>query len=420
MTTRNKYLLAVVPLLIVGAIFYFFSNIVIYVVVAWVLSMIGAPIVKRLRKYIGKNASAVVTLGIFVLVMTVLGYIFVPALLTQARNLAAVDYNGLVNSLEEPINDWEEWLSNRGLIESNVSVDTSLIPESLAPEKTGLLDTYIRMDSLISGVDTSVTPVVHLMVTINHEAEEEPEEDLLTHDSFFDKAKQNIYSILDPSLIPSLISNLIGGLSSFLIGLMSVFFIAFFFLREQGLFNTMISAAIPSGFEDKTYNAIEESSSLLIRYFIGVVSQIIIITGFVSLLLSILGVKNALLIGFFAALMNVIPYVGPIIGATFAVIITVSSNLAIPFYSELVPMLVKVVCVFGVMQLLDNFILQPNIFSKSVKAHPLEIFIVILVGAQIGGIGGMVLAIPVYTVLRVVAKVFLSEFKIVQQITRGL
>jgi predicted PurR-regulated permease PerM len=73
-----------------------------------------------------------------------------------------------------------------------------------------------------------------------------------------------------------------------------------------------------------------------------------------------------------------------------------------------------------VMQLLDNFILQPNIFSKSVKAHPLEIFIVVLMGAKIGGILGMVVAIPIYTVLRVLAKVFLSEFKVVQSITKGI
>ena len=64
--------------------------------------------------------------------------------------------------------------------------------------------------------------------------------------------------------------------------------------------------------------------------------------------------------------------------------------------------------------------LQPNIFSKSVKAHPLEIFIVVLMGAKIGGVTGMILAIPGYTVIRVLAKVFLSEFKVVQRITKGL
>ena len=201
---------------------------------------------------------------------------------------------------------------------------------------------------------------------------------------------------------------------------MSILFIAFFFLKEQGLFNNMITSILPNKYEGQTFTAINQSSKLLIRYFVGVVVQIMIITIFVSLALSILGVKNALLIGFFAALMNIIPYIGPILGASFAVLITLSSNLALPFYDEMLPLLFKVMGVFMVMQLLDNFILQPNIFSKSVKAHPLEIFIVVLMGAKIGGIIGMVVAIPIYTALRVLAKVFLSEFKVVQSITKGI
>jgi len=72
------------------------------------------------------------------------------------------------------------------------------------------------------------------------------------------------------------------------------------------------------------------------------------------------------------------------------------------------------------MQLLDNFFLQPTIFGRSVKAHPLEIFIVVLVGAKLGGILGMVVAIPAYTVFRVIGKVFFSEFKVIQRITQGL
>ena len=111
---------------------------------------------------------------------------------------------------------------------------------------------------------------------------------------------------------------------------------------------------------------------------------------------------------------------GPIIGASFGVFIVISSNLGLPFYDEMLPLLLTVVGVFASMQLLDNFLLQPFIFSNSIKAHPLEIFIIILVGAKLGGILGMVLAIPVYTVLRVIARIFLSEFKLVQKITGGM
>jgi len=113
----------------------------------------------------------------------------------------------------------------------------------------------------------------------------------------------------------------------------------------------------------------------------------------------------------------VIPYIGPLLGAIFAVFITISSNLDLEFYNEMLPLLIKVVVIFASMQLIDNIILQPLIFSRSVLAHPLEIFLIILMGAQLYGIVGMVLAIPAYTVIRVIAKEFLNKFKIVQKLT---
>jgi predicted PurR-regulated permease PerM len=72
------------------------------------------------------------------------------------------------------------------------------------------------------------------------------------------------------------------------------------------------------------------------------------------------------------------------------------------------------------MQMTDNFVLQPFIYSNSVKAHPLEIFIIILIAAKLGGITGMIIAIPAYTVIRVVAKEFLNQFKIVQKLTNSM
>ena len=198
------------------------------------------------------------------------------------------------------------------------------------------------------------------------------------------------------------------------------FFITFFFLKEQRLFGDFVVAIAPNEYEDEVRHGLDNITRLLTRYFAGILIQITIITLFVSVSLGLLGVTNALLIGFFAAIINVIPYLGPIIGATFGAFITVSSNLNLDFYTQMLPLLVKVFAVFGAMQMLDNFILQPYIFSNSVLAHPLEIFIIILMGAKINGIIGMVLAIPVYTVLRVIARVFLSEFKIVQKLTGSI
>ena len=205
-----------------------------------------------------------------------------------------------------------------------------------------------------------------------------------------------------------------------MVGVFSIFFIGFFFLREQGLFDNILTAMVPTGYEQQTKQAVDETSKLLIRYFVGILLQVTIITIIVATSLTILGVKNALLIGFFAGIMNVIPYIGPIIAAGVGVMITLSSNMELSFYNEMVPLLTKVIVVFIITRLIDDIILQPNIFSKSVKAHPLEIFIIVLVGAKVGGILGMVLAIPFYTAFRVIGKVFLSEFKVIQKLTRNM
>jgi predicted PurR-regulated permease PerM len=426
----NRYLLAIIPLAIVGLLVYNFSDILTYVLIGWVISMIGAPVVVFLRKYLGKGLAAGITLLAFVLILVLITSIFIPPISKQARQLAGIDYTALIKSLEEPIGDWEKWATDKGFIAPIEEED----PVSIKQTEDKFIHTEIvDIDSLLASkyiADSTVrNENITLLIKIDgSDLQNDPvniqEEERLT---FFEQAKTNLYEFLNPSIIPQLFKSVVGTLGSFLIGLMSVLFISFFFLKEQGLFNTILSGVVPDKHEKKVFQAVSESSTMLIRYFIGVLAQVTIITIFVTLALSILGVKNALLIGFFAALMNIIPYVGPIIGAAFATVITISSNLEMPFYPidgvdqpALMYLLIKVFVVFGIMQLLDNFILQPNIFSKSVKAHPLEIFIIVLAGANLGGVAGMVLAIPAYTVVRVIAKVFLSEFKVVKSLTKGL
>ena len=425
-----RYFLAIIPLIIVGWLLFVFSDIVTYVLIGWVLSMIGAPIVVFLRKYLGKNLAAGITLGGFILILVVLMWIFIPPISKQARQLAGIDYSQLIQNLEEPIGDWEKWMEDKGLIDLSSPEGNKELEQ---PKEEFVHTELVDIDSLLSEKYAEDSLVRNENITLlikidgsklNDDTTPGEEVERIT---FFEQAKNNLYEFLDPSLIPKFFTSVVGTLGSFVVGMMSVFFIGFFFLREQGLFNTMIAGVVPDKHERKVIQAINESSTMLIRYFIGVLGQVTIITIFVTIALSILGVKNALLIGFFAALMNIIPYVGPIIGAVFAAVITVSSNIGMPFYpvegveqATMLSLLIKVFAVFGIMQFLDNFILQPNIFSKSVKAHPLEIFLIVLIGANIGGILGMVLAIPAYTVVRVIAKVFLSEFKVVQSLTKGL
>lgn len=361
----NRIAVIGIPLVIAAILIYYFRTIVGYVLIAWVISMLGDPLMDillkkgRLNRFkFGNSLSAIIVLALFVIFIVSIFSVFVPLIVEQARNVSSVDFQAVGQALAEPINSINERLYSWGII-NEVTSPTEQIQD--------LANKYLA-----------------------------------------------------PTLVGDIFGSVIGFAGNFVVTIFSVLFIAFFFLKERGLFGSFMNAVVPRGQEDRTSAAIDEIAQLLTRYFGGIVLQIIAISAFVSITLGVLGIKNALLIGFFAAIINVIPYVGPIIGATFGVMVTISANLDLDFYTQMLPLILQVIAVFACMQMLDNFLLQPFIFSNSVKAHPLEIFLIILVGGQLGGILGMVLAIPTYTVLRVIAKVFLSEFKVVQKITGGL
>lgn len=421
MKFNKNYLWGLIPLAIVGFLLYYFSDIVIYIILAWAVSMVGNPLMQFFRRYVNKNIAAGLTLTTFVLILVFLISVFIPPLMTQARNLAQIDYTAVAKGLEEPVEDWKNWLEEKGLIEEEVvSFEPS---EASAPSDEQVYTQWINLDSLkIARGDTTSLDgsQIAILINVDPDNDEDDPQEVIESKSFFEDVQGNILQFINPSRITGLFSSIVGFFGNLMIAILSVLFISFFFLKEQGLFDKILGSIVPNEYEGETVQAINESSQLLVRYFIGILSQITVITVVVSVGLTLMGINNALLIAFFAALMNVIPYVGPLFGATFGIIITISSHLDLPFYSGMLPLLVKVLIVFAIMQLLDNFVLQPTIFGRSVKAHPLEIFIVVLIGAKLGGILGMVVAIPAYTVLRVIGKVFFSEFKVVQRITQGL
>lgn len=452
MNNWSRYLAIAISLFLIGAVFYYFSDIVAYVLIAWVLSMVGQPINEFYKKYLklGSGGSAGLTLVTFIFLLTGLVWVFVPPMIKQAQNLAGIDYESLVESLEEPINSLNNILVKKGLMEGEIilpndavtndtisnsiekttqSIGKDTVQLSVMEEKSKqVTSAFVSIDSiLLENGDTVTKTNITLQVNINDSPTEVKNPTVIGStveikhtDTPIEKIQKRIFTAFNPGQIPQLFSTLIGFMGNLLIAIMSILFIAFFFLKEQGLFLDALQAIVPSKYEKEVIHALDDSSRLLRRYFVGVSIQITTITFFVSIVLTVFGVKNALLIAFFAALINVIPYLGPVIGAMFGVLITISSNLDLSFYEEMLPLIFIVIATFAAMQLLDNFLLQPFIFSNSVSAHPLEIFIVILVGAKLSGIVGMVLAIPVYTVIRVIAKSFLSEFRLVQKLTKKL
>jgi len=360
----SRYFIIALVTLILGTIIYRFSEIISYVIIAWVISLMGSPMMGFFKKIrIGKfglpnSVAAGLTLGSFLLLIISILALFIPVFFSQAMNLSEVDYKSIAVALDEPFQNILQWLKSHG------------IPVEL-----------INLEELVSS---------------------------LTKGWF------------EPTLITEILSTFFSTASSFVVAIASILFIAFFFIQEQGMFLRFILTFIPDNYVEQTQNAIKESIRLLSRYFNGLLIQMLLITIYMMIMLTIFGIKNALIIAFFAALMNLIPYLGPIFGAAFAALITLSSNLDLSFYTEVWPQLVTVVLIFVSMQMLDNYIFQPFIFSKSVLAHPLEIFVIILIGANLAGITGMVLAIPIYTIFRSFAKIFFEKFKIVQLMTKNM
>ncbi|MCC1484198.1 AI-2E family transporter [Winogradskyella immobilis] len=230
----------------------------------------------------------------------------------------------------------------------------------------------------------------------------------------------NLLSKLDFALIPEFLNNIISGLGSFSIGLFSVFFISFFFLKDSKLFEDGIMIFVPKGNETRSKSSFNKIKDLLSRYFVGLIFQILILFIIYTIILLIFGIKNAIVIAFLCALLNLVPYVGPLVSAFLMLMLSMSSNLGQSFSDVILPKTTYVMIGFVFAQLVDNFFSQPYIFSKSVKSHPLEIFLIIIIAGILFGVIGMVIAIPTYTALKVILKEFLSEYKVVKKLTKGL
>lgn len=513
----NRYFGIALTLGFLGFLVYYFSDLVTWLIVAWVISLLGSPIMSLLGRLrvggigLSSTVRAVLVLGSFYALFGFFIYFFTPPLLKQTRNLAGVDYTSILNSLDEPISHASDWLIEHQLMqgefseyyvpaptEANDSMpsrdSTALNPEALdslmhqREDKSNTiepstdssfqvepLDSNALLDSLPQARDSlardsgqrassdslqkgeaSPTPAIALDTTSKQgflkasidleqlnagdsakglvniwielpkdqkqQEEEDKAEELVIHKdsrSAFEALKARVLSYFDiSSLLTGAAAYLLSILSNLIIFLTSVSFIAFFFLKDEGLFGRGIKAATPEKYTLQIDTALQKIKIMLSRYFAGIFLQMTVITVYLWTVLSFFGVQNALLIAFFAALINIIPYIGPLLGALFGIIITLGSNVDADFYAYTLPILLQVAGVFLSMQLLDNFLLQPLIFSKSVLAHPLEIFIIVIVGAKLGSIIGMIVAIPFYTIFRVIAFVFLNEFHLVKNLTQ--
>lgn len=231
---------------------------------------------------------------------------------------------------------------------------------------------------------------------------------------------KNVDFVSSFQAIPNLLNYVASALGSLSIGLFSVLFITFFLMKDSDILHKALLVIVPSKSENRFQKSFETIKDLLSRYFIGLVAQISILFIFYTVILLIFGISNAVVIAFLCALLNLIPYVGPMIGAVIMFLLSMTSNLGLDFQTEILPKTMWVMVGYLIAQLVDNFASQPIIFSKTTKSHPLEIFLIIVIAGLVFGVVGMIVAVPCYTAMKVILKEFLSDNKIVKSLTKDL
>ncbi len=227
-----------------------------------------------------------------------------------------------------------------------------------------------------------------------------------------------IQSLVQLEGVGSIFGGLLARLGDGFVAVFSILFMAFFFLKDGALFRNILEAITPDSMVERAQTILTRTTQLLTRYFGGLVIQVLITTTIVALGLQIIGVEHAFLIGLLAGIFNLVPYIGPMAGAFIGLTLIASSHTgdatAIP------AILGWGLIVFVLAQLVDNFFTQPVVFANRVHAHPLEIFLVISIAGSLAGVAGMILAIPGYTLFRIVAQELFSGFKVIDRLTKNL
>jgi len=362
---RNILILAGIILLISAV--WFFREIVVYILVSGVLSIMGRPLVDllcriRIWKWnFPRPLSALITLLLIWGLIIMFFYIFVPLVAAQIDQLSSIDSSKLVQFIEVPIKKIE------GIIKA--------LNKDFTQE--GSIRTYII---------------------------------------------GKVAGVLNINVIQNFIGSVAGILGNVIIAIFSITFITFFFLKDQHLFFETILMWVPDKYVNNVTRALYSIKRLLTRYFIGIVIQSTCIMILVTIGMTIVGIelRQALVMGLILGIINVIPYVGPWLGLFIAIIMGVASHMDQDFNTVVIPLVFYMFLVEAIVHMIDNIVFQPVIFSSSVKAHPLEIFIVVLAAGFAAGVPGMILGIPAYTVIRVFAGEFFNNFKAIRKITSSL
>ncbi len=362
------YLIKLGVLAAILALCWYFKNVLIYIIIAFVVSLIGYPIMTRLRKIKIKGKSAptwlltILTIVLIIVLLALLITQIIPLVSNIIHDVSAMSNNTYFESNPiEKLNDW--------LIATFPSLDRDFDVAALLMTKLKELVSFSKVSDIVGSVASVV--------------------------------------------------------SSAFVGMFSVVFISFFFIKDDTMFEKIVCALVPDRHEQEVSKTLNDIKHLLSRYFVGLLIEMlgVALIDFLGLwLIARLPVSYALGIAFIAGVLNVIPYVGPLMSEVIGVIIGVvlKFSIGVGLGVNIWIFAGIVLAIMLVTQFIDNIIYQPIIYSASIKAHPLEIFIVLLIAGHIGGTVGMLVAMPAYTVVRVIAIRFFYHLKPIQRLIPDL
>ncbi len=367
MNTTLRNILILIGLALLVYLLWYFRNIIAYVLAAGVISLIGRPVVDllngiRIWKFrFPKALSSLLTLILLYGLLALFFFIFIPLIGRQIDALSGFDASSIVQGLREQID--------------KIDVAIRKVYKNMPADKT-----------------------------------------------LYDIAVTTITNILNPASITDFAGNIVTVMRKMVVAFVAITFLAFFFLKDEGLFKETIMVLVPDQYEKRIRNVLHSIKQLLIRYFIGIILQCTIVLINITIGMTIVGFpfQQALVMGLLIGVFNVIPYVGPWLGGSVAVLMGVATAVTTAGYPVIWLLMVYMVIVIAITQAIDNNLIQPMIYSRSVNAHPIEIFLVIFAVGSFAGIAGMILAVPAYTALRVFAREFFYNFGPVRKITSGL
>ena len=323
---------------------YLFPDVVVYVFLAFILALMGKPLSRLISKIkiykwrIPYTIGAIISTLFFLAVVLLLIGMFVPLIIQEFRNMENINYEAIAVYLENNIVSLQTFLYDKQIIDSN-------------------------------------TTIVSIMTN-------------------------EIKNLINAELFSNVLGGIINMTSRFVIALFMIFFVGFFFIKDDIRLENLAKPFVNAKYTDRISVVSEKINHLLSRYCIGSVVRVLVMTLILYIGFLFFKIPSAGFLAFLGGILNIIPYLGPVIGILISILLSFIGCVGAENYTQIVPAIIEIVGIYVVANIIDNILLQPYIFSRGLKIHAIEVFLVIIIGGKIAGIAGMILAIPVYTILR--------------------